>query len=412
MLINDPQHDIEQSHEIIAVLKNAEAMAFVHSHLHEPAEELALKYRGKVDFDLTKLTQILQLYARAKHKRPLWVDHKCAMHSKAYEQCTHAEVAAYKASLFTGKTLLDLTSGLGVDDYYLSLRFESVIALESDLVTAQMAAYNHEIMGRKNIDVIHTRCEDFDLNGKSYDVIYVDPDRRPTTNTQVRAVDEYHPNIFEHYTTWLEHADRVAIKLSPMTDLHLLEAQLESLKEILVISYRNEVKEVLAILQKDVMYKGRTAVDIGHSKMLSFSTPKKELTPPNIHTGGAIAFVMEPGRAIIKAQLSEALASRFELKAFMKNGLYFSGDKPLENFPGRQFEVIQQLEVNWKSIKKTLKTNKISAINVAQRNFYDDVRNIRKKLGIAEGGTDFLLFTQDQNGRAICVWAKPISTSL
>ncbi len=412
MLFNDPQHDIVQSNEIIALLKNPEVVSFLALHNNENPEKLALKYRNKVDFDLTKLTQILQLYRKASHKIPLWVEHRCALHSKSYEQCTHAEVAEFKARLFNGKSMLDLTSGLGVDDYYFAERFDSVTALEADRSTAEMAAYNHSIMGRPNIKVIDTDCTKFDLTNKYYDLIYVDPDRRPSGNSQVHGVEEYHPNIFEHYSLWLNHSQQLAIKLSPMVDLHVLESNLDHLKQITVISHRNEVKEVLALLEINAPYLGRTAVDIGATQTVMRSGKPEPNEPMVMNTSGAYSIVLEPGRAFIKAQLTQQIAHEYQLEAFSQHSLYLVSNDYVDGFPGRQFRVIERLNPGWKKIKKYLKANKISAINIAQRNYFEDVRSIRQKLGIAEGGNEFLLFTQDYNGNSICLRAQPILTSL
>jgi hypothetical protein len=55
-MINDSQHDILQSNEIIELLETPEAQLFLNKHKNERPENLALTYSGKVNFDLPKLT--------------------------------------------------------------------------------------------------------------------------------------------------------------------------------------------------------------------------------------------------------------------------------------------------------------------------------------------------------------------
>ena len=57
---------------------------------------------------------------------------------------SHWELANFKSSLFSGKNLLDLTAGLGVDATYFAKSFEQVLALEHDLETHQFATYNQQ----------------------------------------------------------------------------------------------------------------------------------------------------------------------------------------------------------------------------------------------------------------------------
>ncbi len=403
---NGSRDNLVQSNEIIELLKNPIAHNFIADHINEKPDSLALTFKNKVPFDLTKLTQLLQLYHKAKHKIPLWVSSRCAMHSKSYEQCSHHEVSKFKSTLVKGNLLLDLTAGLGVDSYYFSKQFNNVVSLEKDTNTFAFNKYNTLKLKATNISVIHGDLETFDFQN-DYDVIYLDPDRRLSGQTQLRSVETYSPDIFVWYKKLLTHCKTLLIKLSPMVDINYLEQQIPEITATYVIAYKNEVKELLLKIDSnaDNTVQQRIAVDINQHGTQQYIGKK------NYEMGELMAspkVILEPSKSIIKAELGMVYAKLNKLKSIHPKSQYFFSDQTLDNFMGRQFEIIEDLPVQWSQIKKHLKARKIKAINVAQRNFYHDVKAIRNKLNIKEGGTQFLLFTIDINHKARCFYCEPI----
>ncbi|MBO6515145.1 MAG: methyltransferase [Bacteroidia bacterium] len=407
---NVPPNNIVQSNEIIELLKNPEAIAFLEKHRDESPEHLALKYSGSTDFNLTKLTQILQLYRKAEQKIPEWVASHCALDAKSYAQCTHSAVAQFNASLFQGTNALDMTSGLGVDAYFFAKRFEHITCLESNKTTIDYAQFNAQRLGVSNIDFLHTTAEEFSLE-HAYDLIYLDPDRRPGTDHQVKQIESYSPNIFELQESLLSCAKHVLVKLSPMVDLRYLENHLHHLVAIYVVSYRNEVKEILVHQSKHAAEANSTeriAVDLGPNQTEILRRSQMQPAKPRRYLSQS-RYLIEPSRAIIKSGMSPLFAQSLSLGFLSDNCHYYFNEVLLEHAFVRQFEVIDKMDVSWKKIKKRLKEQDISAINIAQRNFHLDVRGIRNKLKIAEGGTDFLFFSLDRDGKSACYHAIPVS---
>ncbi len=404
---NVPPHNIVQSNEIIELLKNEDAMAFLNEHFLESPDLLSLKYSGKVTFNITKLTQILHLYRKAKDKIPLWVENRCAMHDKSYAQSSHWEVAQFKSTLFNGKMLLDLTGGLGVDSYYFSFSFDFVISVERDLTTHQFALYNAAKLGAHNIQFIQADSNAFAFDNH-YDVIYVDPDRRTDTSRILGDIEAYSPNIVEEHKKWLQHADSVVVKLSPMVDLTLLEKTFPNLKSIYVIGHKNEVKEILIHLVKaDVETAKKYSVNISSANRVN------QYTSDNYHDSAATneygSFLLEPSKPLIKSGLSHAYCHQVGIHPIIPKGYYYLHDASIPDFDGRQFEIIEMLDGNWKSIKKYFKSEGIKSIEIAQRHFFDDVATIRQKLNIKAGGNTSLHFTVNSEGKSLCFHTKRIT---
>lgn len=402
---NVPPNNIVQSNEIIELLKNPAALKFLDENFDEQPDLLALKYSGKLDFNLTKLTQILHLYHKAKHKIPLWVEKRCAMHDKSYAQCSHWEVAHYKSCQVGGHKLLDLTGGLGVDSYYFSLVFDEVTCVERDQLTHEFAQHNAFKLGANNIKFVHSDAHSFTFNDH-YDVIYVDPDRRTETGRILGDIEAYSPNIVEEHKKWLQHADSVLVKLSPMVDLNLLEKTFENLEEVFVIGYKNEVKEILIrLVNEDISSPKRYSVNILPDEIYQITYDTIFINTPTKAHG---SYLLEPSKPLIKSGLAHVYCHDKGLAPIQQNGYYYLNDEMLEGFDGRQFKIITTLDSNWKTIKKYLKTKKIASIEIAQRHFFDDVATIRKKLKIKAGGNSLLHFTTNGEGKALCFHTERI----
>ena len=73
----------------------------------------------------------------------------------------------------------------------------------------------------------------------------------------------------------------------------------------------------------------------------------------------------------------------------------FVSNSLIEHFPGRSFRLVAVSSFNKKELRHTLSA--IKKANLAVRNFPMSVADLRKKLKIKEGGTDYLFATTDAN---------------
>jgi hypothetical protein len=75
-----------------------------------------------------------------------------------------------------------------------------------------------------------------------------------------------------------------------------------------------------------------------------------------------------------------------------------------QDFPGRSFKIKTVLKYN----KKEIQQLGMVKANITSRNFPDSVATIRKKLKLKDGGTDYLFFTKNWEGRLIVISAISI----
>src|SRR5699024_12070878 len=80
------------------------------------------------------------------------------------------------------------------------------------------------------------------------DWIYADPGRRSTSGSRVFRLEDSEPNILKHLPLLLEKGHKVLLKTAPFLDLKLGISQLKTVEKIIVVSIKNDVKELLWIL--------------------------------------------------------------------------------------------------------------------------------------------------------------------
>ena len=159
--------------------------------------------------------------------------------------------------------LIDLTGGMGVDCYYLSEGFEEVHYVERDEELCRLAEHNFALTHR-DIAVHHMTAEEWlnELKIKNEElrigerVIFVDPARRDAHGGKVFRLEDCEPNVVELLNILRACARRILLKLSPMLDITAAVRSLGGAAEVHVVAVKNEVKEVLVLLED-----GRDSMD-------------------------------------------------------------------------------------------------------------------------------------------------------
>ena len=134
-----------------------EVQKFIRENTGKPLAQLALQ---KNPFSGTVWVEILnQIAARekAKDKLPTWFAAENILYpSKISIEQTSSEVAAqYKAALVSGNSLIDLTGGFGIDDYYFAKNIkEQVVHCELNLELSATAANNFKVLGADTIQCV------------------------------------------------------------------------------------------------------------------------------------------------------------------------------------------------------------------------------------------------------------------
>lgn len=110
---------------------------------------------------------------------------------------------------------------------------------------AQIAEHNFTCLQQRNIDIKALSTEDFlSLNRQNYDLVYIDPDRRPRDD-RVTGFNESKPDLLSMLPDLHKISANILVKASPMMDITLGINELSHVKMVIVLAVKNEVKELL-----------------------------------------------------------------------------------------------------------------------------------------------------------------------
>jgi 16S rRNA G966 N2-methylase RsmD len=370
---------------------------FVQDHLHEDPAQLLLKYAGKVEFDLKFAAQQIQARQKAKNKIPSWAINPSLLFpaSISMEQASSEDTAILKATLVKGKSMIDLTGGLGIDTYFLGQNFEKTIYCERQEELAKLAQHNFKQLSPDKFTVIQGDSLDFLSKSQDFfDLIYVDPARRGGQNQKLYKLADCEPNVVVHWDLLKAKAENILIKASPMLDIKQALIEIPQIQQVWVISVRNEVKEVLLKWQKVSQVKHRKiiATDLHPDGKREFSfTFEEEEISDNI-IGDVENYLIEPSSSILKAGAFKQFGQQFELKKLHPNSHLFTCDElPAEQIPGRIFKIIHEIPNPKKELKAIIPNGKI---NVITRNYALSAEELKKKYKLKDGGSQFLIGTK------------------
>jgi len=128
-----------------------------------------------------ELVEQIEARKKCKKKLPTWFNTTNTYYPNKLniEQTSSETTAQYKAKLVSGKTLIDLTAGLGVDSYFFSKKIGQVFHCEIDENLSEIATHNFNVLGVKNINTIPKDGISFLKSKKQhFDWVFIDPSRR------------------------------------------------------------------------------------------------------------------------------------------------------------------------------------------------------------------------------------------
>lgn len=403
----------------LSELNSAEFRQFVQDHLTEDPALLLFKYQGKVTFDLKMAVQQISARQRAAKKLPAWSENPNLLFpaSISLEQSSSEETARFKGEGMTGKSMIDLTGGFGVDFFYLSQEFEKGIYCERQPELFQITKHNLEQLGPSKgsepLEGLDRKFEFFEGDGLSFlkktelhfDLIFADPARRGNGNQKLYKLQDCEPDVVSAWSLLRSKSDKILIKASPMLDISQAWSELPEIQKITVISVKNEVKELLLSWEKGKTQESReiSAVDLG-SENLKFSFDPKEEENAAAQLGEAEKYLIEPLSGILKAGAFTLFSARFGMKKLEKNSHIYTGNQFPSEIPGRIFEVIQEIAPKKQEIKNLFPSGKV---NVICRNYSIKAEELKKKLGLKDGGEDFLIGTKTGSGYKV-FWCKRV----
>lgn len=374
---------------------NAEIKNFISKHANESPEALALMAGRYPELPMPFIAQQVKGRARSRSKLPSWHANEDVVFPKslALEQCTSEAVARFRASLLGGGgAAFDLTGGYGVDARFLAETFERYWYCERDEALAEIAAENFKVFGLSDTVAV-TRGDGMEaLAGfdGALDLIFLDPARRDGRSLRVSALDRCEPNAREHWDRLLARASRVALKTSPGLDVSSALADLAAVEAVYVISVENDCKELLVVGREGFDGEARIhCVNIrkeGTFEELSFYlSEEKELEGDFAPPG---RYLLEPNASIMKAGGFKAVSKKWNLRALNPRTRLYGCDQPPLDFQGRVFEIVGDVPIGGKDAKRLFPKRRA---NVISRNSGMTAEELRKKLGLKEGGELFAI---------------------
>ncbi|AZA75946.1 methyltransferase [Chryseobacterium indoltheticum] len=308
------------------------------------------------------------------------------------EQSSSEKTALYKSEILKGEKFIDLTSGFGIDAYYLSKNFKEITLVEQNKELLDIVKHNWSILGKK-ANFINEKLEDFlTENNENFDVIYLDPARRDQNKNKVFLLEDLSPNILEIQDQLLFISEQVIIKLSPLIDLKYLISVLKNISKIEIIAVRNDVKEIVVFLSKN--YSGEIMCNCVNleSGENDFSFDIHAEKNAQAEYSEPQQFIYIPNNTIMKAGIFNLISSEFKLKKLHPNTHLYTSDVKISDFPGR---ILEMNVIDSKEIKKKEQFNLIS------KNYPLKPEEIKKKYQLKDGGNQYLIFTQSKKGKII-----------
>ncbi len=379
---------------------NIKIQEFIDANLKSDISSLILKGIPFNFVDAKDVIEQVEAKKRCEKKLPTWFRTRNIYYpNKLNIEQTSSEITAkYKAGLVSGKSLIDLTGGFGVDAYFFSKQIENITHCEINVQLSEIVKHNYKALSITNITFISESGIDvLKKLDQPFDWVYIDPSRRDTSKQKVFLLSDCTPNIKTFQELFLKYAQHVMIKTSPLLDLFATLSDLNNVKVVYVIAVNNEVKELLWILERN--YDGKVtvkAVNLQKENIQNFKFNFKDEPKAEVEYSKPLAYLYEPNSAILKAGAFNSVSHQLKIKKIHKHSHIYTSEK-LIDFPGRRFKIEKQLAFN----KKLFTKENIEKANITTRNFPLSVSDIRKKLKIKDGGNVYLFFTTNINDEKI-----------
>lgn len=382
----------------------ADAQDFIIKHLIYDVHKIALSKSSISGINAKELANQIAAKKKSQRKLPTWFNTPLIYFPNvlSIEQTSSEDTAAYKAKLTVGNTLIDVTAGFGVDSYYFSKTMKSTVHCEINEELLQIAAYNAGILGQKN-----TQFENIDglkflrENYTHFDTIYIDPVRRGVTG-KVFMLKDCSPNVVDNADLLLEKSNRVIIKTAPMLDITAGLNELKNVSEVHIVSVRNEVKELLWILEKGNHPSVKIIAVTINDQLKTFSFDKDEEHEQILLVSEPNGFLYEPDAALLKSGAFNLIAKRYGLKKLHSQTQLYASDTINPVFPGRIFQINRIISPG------ELKKERQLFGNVIVRNYRDTPENLIKKYKIKSDDKRFLIFTESKQSGFVILEADII----
>ena len=390
------------------IMKTSE---FIQQHQHDDIRKLALQAAKYPDVDFPFALRQIAGRQIAAIKIPSWYSKEEIIYPPhlSLEQCSSEITALYKASLFQGKKLVDLTGGFGIDCSFLSPKFREVAYVERQPDLCEIALSNFKTLSLNHVKVYCMESGLYLEEMDPVDCIYLDPARRDKHGKKTVSISDCEPDVERLKDRLIEKAQSVWVKFSPMLDISLALTQLPMTTEIHVVAVDNECKELLFKMEQNAKRGNEPVIYCVNLKKnhidehFSF-TKTEENNSECCFADLSGSYLYEPNAAILKAGAYKCLTQHYPIRKLHPNSHLYTSDTYVPNFPGRSFCIIELFSLSKQESKQSL--SGLTQANITVRNFPLSVNELRKKTGLKEGGEIYLFATTLWNEKRVLIKCK------
>jgi hypothetical protein len=391
----------------IQQLLHPEIQSFITENLGSDSTKLALKKNPFPHVNYALIINQISSKKKAKIKLPTWFSTENIIYPEkiSLEQTSSESTAAYKASLVGGEKLIDCSGGFGIDTYYFSKQFKSVVHCELNTELSDVVKHNFSILNCKN-SIFHSgdSTEILKQLNEKFDCIYIDPSRRNNAKGKVFLLEDCMPNVVEMQNFYYQYSTTLLIKTAPMLDLQAAKLGLKHVSEIHIVAVDNEVKEVIWKTEKNST-QSPTIIAVNIEKNTTQTTRIDWEYPYQSHFSLPKKYLYEPNAALMKSGKFDAISELFGVEKLHQHSHLFTAENLIE-FPGRIFQIENIIPYQKKEIAQHIQQKKI---NVSTRNFPLKPDEIKKKHKISDGGNVYAFFTTNiENEKIVLLCTKII----
>lgn len=391
--------------------------SFIQTHKSEPVDKLAFSLSKRKDMDAAYVLRQVEGWQRLRHKVPAWAEVEALEYPPrlSLEQCSGEPAARYKREVVRrlmpggGGSFVDLTGGFGVDFSFIAPHFRRAVYVERQAELVRLARHNLPLVGAPHAEVVEDDAVSFLERMPQADLVFLDPARRDAAGRKTVSLKDCTPDVLQLLPLLREKARFVLLKLSPLFDLSLAMQQLGCVREAHVFAAGGECKELLLWLswdgEEDAPAPAPDTVPVfcADDDMRFRFTREEEAAAPveyaaDVHPG---QYLYEPSAALLKAGAFCTVAARFGLQKLHRDAHLYVSDAHVPGFPGRCYEVLRTGGFSRAQLRAFRADLKAAGLTV--RGFPATVHELRKRLGISDGGSEQWFATTQADGTHLLI---------
>ncbi|PVC83068.1 methyltransferase domain-containing protein [Streptomyces sp. CS131] len=361
---------------------------------HDPADELATATRLRRAHPAELVSAALgqaRLRQRAVAKFGAEDAYRMYFTPNGVEQATRTSVAAHRAARFAGlgvRSVADLCCGIGGDAIALARAGISVLAVDRDPLTTEVARANAEALGLG--ELIEVRCADVtEIDTAPYDAVFVDPARRGARGGAARSASGrgggratggriFDPEAYSPPLSWATaaalKAPRAALKIAPGIPHEAIGPEAEAEW----ISDGGDVKEAVLWYGEGIAPGSFRATLLPSGATLSAPAPLP--APP---VGPVGRYLYEPDGAVIRAHLVADLVERCGGRLVDETIAYITSDEPFSSPYVAGYRITDGLPFNMKRLKALLRERQVGVLTVKKRGSAVEPEELRRRMKLS-----------------------------